>query len=209
MSAEREAVYEEFDAPTSSLHTQQMAGEIVALRARLTVQHELASGFEARACALDERLRETCQILVEGVGADGPCNAEDAAKRAVAQLAAAEQRAAIAEADRDECDRERRAVLADEAKLQHEWMTMMQERDDAKNWAEQAEGNIKELDASLLLLQRERDDARREARDLTNTIGFLSSVIKSGEAWSDECEKVLRHAFAKSRALDARGEAQG
>jgi hypothetical protein len=181
MSAEREAVYEEFDAPTSSLHTQQMAGEIVALRARLTVQHELASGFEARACALDERLRETCQILVEGVGADGPCNAEDAAKRAVAQLAAAEQRAAIAEADRDECDRERRAVLADESKLQHEWMTMMQER----------------------------DDARREARDLTNAIGFLSSVIKSGEAWSDECEKVLRHAFAKSRALDARGEAQG
>jgi hypothetical protein len=97
-----------------------------ALRARYAVQAAEAAEFEARACALDAELkacRELRRIESETVRA---------------QLAAVEQRAAIAEADRDECDRERRAVLADEAKLQHESMTMMQERDDARREARRA-----------------------------------------------------------------------
>ncbi len=32
------------------------------------------------------RLRRLCQMLVEAVGADGPCNAEDAAERAVEEI---------------------------------------------------------------------------------------------------------------------------
>lgn len=36
--------------------------------------------------ALRARLRDTCQILVEEVGADGPCDAEDAARKAIENL---------------------------------------------------------------------------------------------------------------------------
>lgn len=41
--------------------------------------------------ALRARLRDTCQRLVEAVGADGPCDAEQAADRVVARLAETER----------------------------------------------------------------------------------------------------------------------
>lgn len=40
-----------------------------------------------RLAEIEARLRDTCQRLVEAVGADGPCDAEQAADRAVARLA--------------------------------------------------------------------------------------------------------------------------
>lgn len=42
---------------------------------------------EAARAPLLERLRGVCQTLVSAVGADGPCNAEDAAAKAVARIA--------------------------------------------------------------------------------------------------------------------------
>ena len=40
---------------------------------------------------LRARLRTTCQTLVEAVGADGPCDAEDAARKLVAELKVAKE----------------------------------------------------------------------------------------------------------------------
>ena len=45
-----------------------------------------AAAAENERNALRERLRETAQILIEAVGADGPTNAEDAARMAVTRM---------------------------------------------------------------------------------------------------------------------------
>jgi uncharacterized protein YhaN len=38
--------------------------------------------------------------------------------------------------------------------------------------------------------------AEQHTRNMTNALGFFASCIKSGEAWSGECEKMLRAAYA-------------
>lgn len=58
------------------------------LGARAAAAENEADGLRAEAHLLRERLRETAQILVAEVGADGPMNAEDAARKAVEQLQA-------------------------------------------------------------------------------------------------------------------------
>lgn len=45
-----------------------------------------AQGWKQAYDAVRDRLRKTCQILVEAVGADGPCDAEEAAMRAARRL---------------------------------------------------------------------------------------------------------------------------
>lgn len=50
--------------------------------------------LESETAELRARLRVTAQTLIDAVGASGPENAEDAARRAVARLAALEERVA-------------------------------------------------------------------------------------------------------------------
>lgn len=49
--------------------------------------NEKIAKLTAENARLTKRLRETCQILVEIVGADGPCSAEEAAERVKAEVA--------------------------------------------------------------------------------------------------------------------------
>jgi hypothetical protein len=72
---------------------------------------------ESERDALMERLRTTAQLLIESVGADGPCDAEDAARRAVERLHAAEADAAALPAMDAECGRLRAQVDADRQTL--------------------------------------------------------------------------------------------
>ena len=53
---------------------------------RIRLSADLLRSQAAEIADKDKRLRETAQILIEEVGADGPCNAEDAARRTVAEI---------------------------------------------------------------------------------------------------------------------------
>jgi chromosome segregation ATPase len=52
---------------------------------------QVAGPLRERIAELQGRLRSVCQTLVGAVGADGPCNAEDAAARAVERIAELER----------------------------------------------------------------------------------------------------------------------
>jgi len=52
---------------------------------------QVAAPLRQRIAELEGRLRSVCQTLVGAVGADGPCNAEDAAARAVERIAELER----------------------------------------------------------------------------------------------------------------------
>lgn len=68
---------------------------IAELEASLTAAYQERDGAWNENEYLRHRLRMTGRILIEAVGADGPMNAEDAAKRAVKRIAELEQERVI------------------------------------------------------------------------------------------------------------------
>jgi hypothetical protein len=96
---ERMQALEAVDLPRAVRLINEARAERDALKARLrgfanalnvgTVQAATAIAEEvlAERDALKARLRDTAQVLIEAVGAEGPCNAEEVAQRAVARIA--------------------------------------------------------------------------------------------------------------------------
>lgn len=87
LDAALEAFYDTYEAEYFA--TGQTDNKRKALTAAL-----IASGLVAENDRLRGRLRETTQILVAAIGADGPCDAEEAAKRIVAELSSLRERLA-------------------------------------------------------------------------------------------------------------------
>jgi len=83
----------------SALHAlMHVTNAVLGLRVDLTVERERREKAETRlagyqsapvhmaATVLKGRLRKTAQILIEAIGADGPMDAEDAARKAVEEI---------------------------------------------------------------------------------------------------------------------------
>jgi hypothetical protein len=54
-------------------------------------------------------------------------------------------------------------------------------------------------------LRAKLDAEVQRTNNMTNALGFFASCIKSGEAWSAECENIMRASFARTAAT-AQGE---
>jgi hypothetical protein len=94
-------------------------------------------------------------------------------------------------AERDEARAERDAAVRERDRYKQAGLSAM----NILRRALSAEGP-QILEGLALQAETRLAAVEQHTRNMTNALGFFASCIKSGEAWSGECEKMLRAAYA-------------
>lgn len=160
--------------------------------------------------ALKARLRETAQILIAKVGADGPMNAEDAARKAVKRIAALEADNARSNDSRGIVGNVLRYVLFALTRSNEVRADLC---DDVQMAADAAVARISELETAVTAIVEEFEDVIQEADRPTGGMSVpfhsrlagaarLPSVMTAIRWWARELRATLNGSNVRFRPLN-------